>query len=144
MTADARKPVPVVDEPSRPFFDGARDGLLMLRRCRDCGTFMWPVAGMRAPLRPRCVGCFSDDLEWSPSTGRATLYSFVIVHQLYHPGFAGELPYNVAEVELEEGVRTITNVVGCPADQLVIGMPLEACFEQIDPDVTIPKFRRPT
>jgi len=57
------KPVPVPDDESRPFFDGALEGKLMLRRCRSCGTFMWPVGGVIAtPLRPRCVECFAGEL----------------------------------------------------------------------------------
>ena len=124
------KPVPVPDEASRPFFDGARRGVLLLRRCGDCGTFMSPTGGLGTPLRPRCVGCFSADLEWAPAGGRGTLYSFALMHQVYDPAFADEVPYNIAVVELDEGVRMTTNVVGCANEELWIGMPLEVTFEQ--------------
>jgi uncharacterized OB-fold protein len=62
------KPVPVPDEASAPFFTGALDGRLMLLRCRDCTTFMSPTAYIRVPVRPRCLACFSGDLEWAPSS----------------------------------------------------------------------------
>ena len=136
------KPVPVPDDESRPFFDGALEGKLMLRRCRACGTFMWPVGGVIAtPLRPRCVECFSGDLEWAPASGKGTLYSFVLMHQVYDPAFAGEVPYNIAMVELEEGVRMTTNVVDCANEELEIGMPLEVTFAQLSEHVALPKFR---
>ena len=114
----------------------------MLRRCRSCGTFMWPVGGIiGTPLRPRCVECFSGELEWAPATGKGTLYSFVLMHQVYDPAFADEVPYNIAVIELEEGVRMTTNVVDCPNDRLEIGMPLEVTFERLSEQVALPKFR---
>ena len=144
LIATPAKPVPIPDEASRPFFDGARRGVLMLRRCQDCGTFMSPTGGIGTPLRPRCVSCFSADLEWAPAGGRATLYSFALMHQVYDPAFADEVPYNIAVVELDEGVRMTTNVVGCANEELLIGMSLEVTFERVSEEVAIPKFRRST
>jgi uncharacterized protein len=140
-TAAPAKPVPVPDEASAPFFDGALQGRLMLLRCRACETFMSPIAGIGAAVRPRCVACFSGDLEWAPSSGTATLYSFVIMHQLYDEAFAAEIPYNIAVVETGEGVRLTSQVVDCPNDQLEIGMPLEVTFERMSDAVAVPKFR---
>ena len=138
------KPVPVPDEASRPFFDGARRGVLLLRRCCACGTFMSPTGGLGTPLRPRCIDCFSADLEWAPASGQGTLYSFALMHQVYDPAFAAEVPYNIAVVELDEGVRMTANVVGCANEELRIGMPLVVTFEQVSEEVAIPKFRRST
>jgi uncharacterized OB-fold protein len=141
-TTDAPpKPVPVRDEASAPFFDGALQGRLMLLRCAACDTFMSPVAYLGVPLRPRCVGCFSGDLAWAASGGRAALHSFAIMHQVYDEAFAAEVPYNIAVVETEEGVRLTSQVVDCPNDRLAIGMPLEVTFEQVSDDVAIPRFR---
>jgi uncharacterized OB-fold protein len=136
------KPVPVPDEASRPFFDGALDGKLMLLRCGVCGTFMSPTAALGVPLRPRCVGCFSAQVDWAPSSGRATLYSFALMHQLYDPAFAADIPYNIAVVETEEGVRLTSQIVDCPNDELQIGMPLDVTFERMSDEVAVPKFRR--
>jgi len=141
LTETPAKPVPIPDEESRAFFDGARQGVLVLRRCRTCDTFMSPTAGMGTPLRSRCVSCFSADLEWAPASGRGTLYSFGLMHQLYDPAFAHEVPYNISVVQLDEGVRMTTNVVDCANEELWIGMPLEVTFEQLTEDVAIPKFR---
>ena len=87
------KPVPVPDEASAPFFAGALASTLMLLRCAACGTFMSPTAYLGVPVRPRCVHCFSAGLEWAASSGRATLHSFAVMHQLYDEAFAAELPY---------------------------------------------------
>jgi len=93
------------------------------------------------PLRARCVTCFSGELDWAPSSGNATLYSFVLMHQLYDEAFAAEIPYNIAVVETEEGVRLTSQVVDCPNERLEIGMPLEVTFERMSDAVAVPKFR---
>jgi uncharacterized protein len=140
-TAAPGKPIPVPDEASAPFFDGALQGRLMLLQCRACATFSSPLAYIGVPMRARCVNCFAGELEWARSSGRATLYSFALMHQLYDEAFADEIPYNIAVVETEEGVRLTSQVVGCRNDRLQIGMPLEVTFERLSDDVAIPKFR---
>ena len=141
-TTTSAKPVPVPDEASAPFFDGALDGELMLLRCQACATYQSPIAYIGVPLRARCVACFSGELGWAPSSGKATLYSFVLMHQLYDEAFAAEIPYNIAVVETEEGVRLTSQVVDCPNERLEIGMPLEVTFERMSDAVAVPKFRR--
>ena len=139
-TSPPSKPVPVPDEPSAPFFAGALEGKLTLLRCRVCATFQSPTAYLGTPLRPRCLACFSPELEWRPSSGRATLYSFAVMHQRYDESFAADIPYNIAVVETEEGVRLTSQVVDCPNDELEIGMALEVVFERLSEQVAIPKF----
>jgi uncharacterized OB-fold protein len=92
---------------------------------------MWPV-------KPRCVACFSADVEWAPASGRAVLYSFAVVHQRY-PGF--EEPYVVATVETPEGVRFNTSIAEADPGELVIGMPLEVVFDPVSDEVVVPRFR---
>jgi len=133
-TSDYQKPLPVPDEDSQPFFAGAREQKLMIQRCSTCGTAMWPV-------KTRCINCLEAELTWVQASGQGTLYSFVLMHQVYHPGFASEVPYNIAEVDLAEGLRIITNIIGCPNDQLRIGMSLEATFESLADEITLPKFK---
>jgi len=141
-TTESKKPIPVPDEESQPFFDGARDGKLMILRCRVCSHPMWGTSHSGSmPVTTRCHSCFSNELEWVPASGKATLYSFAVMHQPY-PGFEDEVPYNIALVELEEGVRCISNVVDCDNDELEIGMPLEVTFEAWNDDVSLPMFRR--
>jgi len=141
VTTGSSKPVPVVDEQSLPFFEGAARGELMIRRCRACGYAMWPASHSGSlPLSPVCHSCFSRELDWVAASGTATLYSFTVVHQP-HPGFEDDVPYNVALVELAEGPRLLSAVVGCDNADLRVGMPLEVVFEARSPDVSIPKFR---
>lgn len=134
MPEEYAKPLPVPDEESRPFFDAAREGRLLIMRCKSCGAY-------RYPSRDRCDVCWSTDTAWVQASGRGTVYTFGIMHQLYHPGFKDEIPYNVAVVELEEGPRTHTNLVGIANDQIRVGMPVEVVFEKLTDEVTIPKFK---
>ncbi len=134
MSEAVTKPVPIPDSISAPFFDGARQGRLMLQCCAACGKWSFPV-------RERCPHCFAARLEWRQASGRGTLYTFAIMHQVMNPGFAGAVPYNIAQIDLEEGVRMTSNVVGIPNNALKIGMKLEAIFEDVGQDVSLPKFR---
>jgi uncharacterized OB-fold protein len=129
------KPIPRPDEDSQPFFDGTLRGELTLQHCRACGQWMWPV-------RYRCIECFSDELTWEAAAGTGTVYSYSIVHQLVHPGFARDLPYNVAMVDLDEGVRMITNIVNVAGDEVEIGQRVEVIFEPLSDDLALPRFRR--
>jgi uncharacterized protein len=134
MTTAYAKPIPGPDEESQPFFDGANAHRLMLMRCDGCGRY-------RYPSRDRCDACWSTASSWVRASGRGTVYTFGLMHQLYHPGFKAEIPYNVAVVELEEGPRMTTNIVGVPNDQIRVGMPVEVVFEDISPEISLPKFR---
>jgi uncharacterized OB-fold protein len=139
-TVDHAKPVPIPDEHSRPFFEGAKAGELKVLRCTECGAWMWPTSHVGpVGVHPRCHGCFSPDLEWRTASGCGTLYSYAVMHQPY-PGFEDDVPYDLALVELEEGVRCLTNVVECDNAELEIGMPLEVTFEDAG-EVALPKFR---
>jgi uncharacterized OB-fold protein len=133
-STDYKKPIPIPDEASRPFYEGAREHRLMLQRCSACETWHWPVIS-------RCPVCLSTDVSWAQASGKGTLYTFALMHQILHPGFASEVPYNVAEIDLEEGVRVSSNIIGCSNDDLRIGMPLEVTFEDITDEVSLPKFK---
>ncbi|MBI2864813.1 MAG: OB-fold domain-containing protein [Chloroflexi bacterium] len=132
--ADSKLPMPVPDEKSMPFYEGAKRHELVLQRCKTCGSFMWPV-------KLRCDVCLNNDIEWAKVSGKGKLYSFAIMHQVYHPGFTDKVPYNVATVELEQGIRIVSNVVDCPNSALSVDMPLEVTFEKLSDEVTIPKFK---
>ena len=85
--------------------------------------------------------CLSSEVEWVRASGRGTVYSFTVTHQNQAPGFREELPYVLAIVELEEGPRIMTNVVGVAPDAVRIGMPVEVVFDDVTPEVTLAKFR---
>ncbi len=127
------RPVPEPDEASLPFFQGAMAGELMLMRCTECGTF-------RLPSRAHCPACLSVEHTWERAAGTGTLRTFGVMHQRYHPGFEADLPYNVAIVELTEGPRLPTNIVGASNADLHVGMPVVVEWERHE-DAALPKFR---
>ena len=126
--------LPQIDEGTRPFWDAAREGRLLVRRCGACGrAHFYP--------RPFCPHCWSDDVWWEDASGRATLYTWSVVRRNDLPPFAQRVPYVAAVVDLEEGPRMMTNVVGCEPSALSCGMPLEVSFETRTDEVTVPVFR---
>ncbi len=128
------KPVPQADAESSEFYEGARRHELMLMRCRSCGAW-------RLPSRPRCPDCWSTDTEWARANGKGTLYSFGVMHQKF-PGFEGETPYQYAIVELDEGPRIVSNVVGVPPEELCVDMRLQAVFDDVADDATLVRFTK--
>jgi uncharacterized OB-fold protein len=134
MTPTAAKPLPQITPEMAPFWEAARRHELVVQRCRGCGE-------RRFPARDLCNRCLAREADWVPVSGRGTIFSFVVMHQVYHPGFADSVPYAVVVVELEEGARMISNLVECPLGDIRIDMPVEVVFEELTPDVTLPKFR---
>jgi hypothetical protein len=137
MSADAKfpRPIPEVDPQLAPFFAAAREGKLVVQRCAGCGAH-------RFPPRELCSTCLSTESRWVEVSGRGEIFSFNVMHQIYHPAFATEVPYAVVVVKLAEGPKMISNLVDCPVGEIRIGMPVEVVFESVSPEVTLPKFRR--
>jgi uncharacterized OB-fold protein len=127
------RPAPVPDEASQPFFDGAAKGKFMLRYCTDCQRYLSPAAEL-------CDSCFSTDLEWRESSGKGTVYSFVLNHQVIHPGFKDIVPYSVLVVEMAEGPR-VTSTYDGPNEEIEVDLPVKATFEDLG-SVTVPKFTK--
>jgi uncharacterized OB-fold protein len=127
------KPIPAVTPEMRPFYEAARRHELRVQRCRGCGV-------LRFPARALCSACLSTDADWVAVSGRGEIYSFNVMHQVYHPGFAAEVPYAVVLVRLAEGPKMISNVVGVDVRAVRIGMPVRVVFEQVSDEITLPKF----
>ena len=129
------KPLPIMhDEVTRKYWEGCRNGKLLLQKCQDCGTYQtFP--------RNLCYKCHLQKLNWVDSSGRGTVYSFSIVYRPPMEEFAPDVPYVVAIVELEEGVRMMTNIVGCAPDDVTIGMKVQVVFARVTAEVALPKFR---
>ena len=128
------KPLPEITAAMRPFWDAARQHQLVVQRCTGCGTH-------RFPARDICSRCLSRDADWVRVSGRGTVFSWAVMHQVYHPGFANDVPYAVVVVELDEGARLVSNLVGCAPDEIRADMPVAVVFEDVAPEVTLPKFR---
>lgn len=127
------RPLPVINDENRPFWEGAEAGELRLQRCGNCGHIRYPVARV-------CPRCLSDVATWEVMSGRATVFSYVVFHQVYHPAFADLVPYNVALMRLEEGPTMFSNLVGLPEGQ-VVGRTATVAFERLPEGATIPRFR---
>ncbi|MBX7161470.1 MAG: Zn-ribbon domain-containing OB-fold protein [Acidimicrobiia bacterium] len=134
MDAVASSALPEPDPDTEAYWDAAADGRLLLRRCRGCGEHhFYP--------RPFCPHCWSDDVEWVEASGRATLYTFSIVRRNDLPPWPERVPYVPAVVDLAEGPRMMTNVVGCDPDDVRIDMDLVLDFRDEDDGVRVPVFR---
>jgi len=133
-SAPIAKPIPSVTPEMAQFFEGARRGQLMVQKCEDCGE-------LRFPPHEICTRCLGTRSTWVAVCGRGEVYSFNIMHQVYHPGFATEVPYAVVVVKLEEGVKFVSNLVGVKPADIKIGMPVEVTFEKLSDQVMLPKFR---
>jgi uncharacterized protein len=123
----ARKPLPQLNAVTRPFWEAAARGQLT-----------WP------PL-PSCGECGSAALEWTRLSGRGMVYSFTVIRQIVGGpsarAFEPDIPYVVAWIDLEEGPRLVSNIVGCPIEQVTIGMAVEVVLEQASAEIWLPKFK---
>jgi uncharacterized protein len=130
------RPLPQPDPVTQPFWDSLKAHRLQLQRSATTGRWVY---------YPRVVmpGAMDDALEWAPVTGRGTVYAFAIPHVHPHPGFRARAPYVVALVELEEGVRILSNLIDVePTPEAVkIGMPVELVYEDVTEEITLPRFR---
>lgn len=127
------KPLPRRDGMNGEYYGHAGKGELRFQRCGDCGTW-------RHMPRHTCAQCGSAKWSWEKSSGRGTLYSWTTTHRSFHPGFNDEVPYAVVVVEMEEGVRIVSQIEGVAPEALKLGMKLKARFDQRD-GVALPVFK---
>lgn len=128
-----RKPVPRPAPESVPYWEAAKQHKLVIPHCKACGEYWFPPS-------QRCPHCLAADFAWAEVSGRGKVYSFVVFHRVYHPGFESEVPYVVALVELAEGPRLLTNIVGIPPEDVRCEMLVKVVFDDVTPDATVPKF----
>lgn len=130
-----RADVPEVDAFTRPYWDAAAEGRLLIRRCSACR------AAHHYP-REFCPRCWSDDVHWERACGLATLYTWSVVHLNDLPPFGDRVPYAAAVVDLAEGPRMMTEVTDCPEEDLRVGMPLRVHFRPATQGTpAVPVFR---
>jgi len=134
MTETPRKPKPRPAPESLPYWQAAKEHRLALPKCEDCSQFWFP------PSRT-CPHCLSTNVSFQNVSGRGKVFSFVTFHRVYRPAFAEDVPYVVALVELEEGPRVLTNILGVTHEDVRCEMPVEVVFDDYDEEVSIPKFR---
>ena len=126
-------PIPDITEMNREYWEGAAAGELRIRHCNQC------AARFRFAYL-RCPECWSPDIGWRRVSGKGTVTNFSVVHQAPYPAFHDMVPYVLALVQLDEGVRMITNVVECDPVSVRVGMRVNVTFEQRGP-VALPVFK---
>lgn len=128
------RPRPEPDPDSRVYWDACREHRLVVQYCSDCKT-------PRFPPGPVCSVCGSTERFWKEASGRGRIFSWIVVrHPVPAEIFAAEVPYVVALIDLEEGVRLPSNVVGCSPENIRPDMPVQAKFEDVASDLTLVKF----
>lgn len=130
------RPIPVPNEWTKPFWDAAKQGVLMLQRCQACGHFQHPPYAT-------CVTCVSTDLKFEPVTGKGSIYAYTI---MYHGGdkrFAPAIPYASIIVELDaaKGALLVGNLLDAPYTEARVGRRVEVVFQKLNDEITLPQFR---
>jgi hypothetical protein len=125
-TAQRKIPAPEPNPETKAFWEGARQGKLLIKKCRACGE---------AHYYPRalCPFCGSDATEWLTAAGTGTLYSYSVMRR-------AEIPYAIAYVTLDEGPSMMTNLVDCNFDTLKIGQRMKVVFSPTDGGPPVPTF----
>jgi uncharacterized protein len=134
--ADYTRPVPLADADTRAYWEGAKAHELLAQRCSNCNRLRWPPQGF-------CPHCYSWDFTWDTLRQTGRVQSYVVIHQA-PPAFANEAPYAVARVAIddtEERVILTANVIDIEWTQVRVGMRMEVVFDDVTPEVTLPRFR---
>lgn len=113
---------PRINGDAAAFWEGCKEHELRFQRCQKCGHIRWPAAYL-------CPQCLSEQMQMTVLPPRGTLYSYVIMEKVFHPSLAEKVPYVIAAVDLEEGVRILTNLEEWKPEQLRCGAPVDICFE---------------
>ncbi len=133
MSHDLPTPAPRITPENQEFWAATAQHKLLLMRCDNCGNPIWYP-------RTFCPDCGTFDTSWSEASGRGTVYAFTIVHRSMIDGYRQAVPYVLAYVELEEGPRIMTNIVGCEPDAVRVGMPVRVVFHDTGEDNALYRF----
>lgn len=128
------KPLPRGEDYNGEFYQFCKQHELRFQRCSQCQAW-------RHMPREGCPACGSFDWTWERASGTGRVMSWTVIHRALHPGFSDDVPYAVVIVELDEGVRMVTHVVDVSPEDLELDMPVEVVFDDVTPEVTLPKFR---
>ncbi len=128
------KPLPKLNPDVKPFWDGCKNHELRFQKCQACGHVLWPPSII-------CPKCYTREIQWIIAGGHGIIYTYAVYHIAYHIGFANDLPYVVAIVELDEGPHLLTNIIDCNPQEIRCGMDVTVAWDDVTPEITLPKFR---
>ena len=126
--------LPIIFPEELPFWQAAKKHKLVLQKCRSCERVWYPVG-------PTCPFCLSNDFAWTEMSGRGVVHNFVVYHKPWIPYYKDKVPYVLAQVEIEEGVRLTTNIWGLPSSEVKIGLEVEAVWEDVTDEVSLIQFQ---
>lgn len=129
-----KRPLPEPNADTRPFWEGCKEHQLRFQRCLNCSHMRWPPSMI-------CPRCHSTEAAWTVSLGKGHVYSFAVYHKAFHPAFTDNIPYVTAVVELNEGPRILTNIIGCSPSDLTCDMTVEVIWDDVTDDVSLPRFK---
>lgn len=127
------RPVPVTRGSGATYWKAAAEGRLVLPHCNLCDRTFWHP-------RPRCPHCGSSAVEWRSASGKGVIHTFTVVRQTTDSHFRNCAPYVVAMIDLDEGVRMMSNVIDCDPASVTIGMRVRCTYERLNNDVAVPLF----
>ena len=127
------RPVPNPTADTLPFWRAANEGKLVVQTCRSCNAAQFYPRGF-------CVTCLSDDFEWKESQGLGRIYSFTICRIAGHPSMVDKVPYAMALIDLDEGVRMLAQIMDSDLDDVAIGARVALTFERLTDDIQLPQF----
>lgn len=124
---------PPVSDISQPFWDATRERQLVVQRCKSCN---------KAIHYPRaiCPHCHAEELEFTSASGRGEVYAFSVMHRPGNPTMKDKIPYVVALIDIDEGVRLMSNVVGCEPGEVQVGMQVQVTWEELSDGRALPLF----
>ncbi|MBU1171524.1 MAG: enoyl-CoA hydratase/isomerase family protein [Proteobacteria bacterium] len=131
---DYQKPIPAIQPWTREFWNATKQGKLLIQKCQDCHSMIF------FPKKV-CPECWSDNLCWQEASGKAQVYTYTTQMDMVEPKFRADLPYVIAMVDLEEGIRMTTRIVNCNPEDVTIGMNVHVVFEDISPECSLPMFQ---
>ncbi|MBI4299016.1 MAG: Zn-ribbon domain-containing OB-fold protein [Chloroflexi bacterium] len=136
MTTQYKKPLPLPMHKAltQPFWEGAKRHELVMPRCKKCDHFFFYP-------RENCPNCLSSDVGWTKVSGRGRLYTYTVVRRPANPAFNEDVPYILAVVQLDEGPKMLSNLVGCKIEDAKVDMPLVVSFDDVTPEWTLVKFK---
>ena len=132
-TPTMRRMQPPTTPLTEPFWEATRDGRYLVQWCLECDEpIFYP--------REFCPGCLGTQLEWRPASGAGTVYAVTVEHRPQDKANADFAPYAVALIDLEEGVRILSNVIGCEPDDVSVGMTVRVTWEPLEDGRQLPQF----
>ena len=132
--ASYKKPLPVIDEDTAPYWKYCRQHELRMQKCTECSHIRFPAGIL-------CPACHCMDAEWVKLSGRGTIFSYVVFRKAYHPAYEDEIPYVVAVIQLDEGPRMESNIIDADVNEIKIGMPVKLFFEDVTDEISLPRFK---